>query len=293
MKLPRERFEYSAIVDRAPVKLPENARVAVWIIVNVEEWNIESPMPRTVLTPPAGAQVIPDVPNWSWHEYGMRVGFWRLKAALDRHGVKATMAVNASVCLSYPRIANAARESGWEFMGHGYTQRAMHLESDQRAVVRKSVQTIREFTGKPPRGWLGPGLTETWETPDVLAEEGIEYVCDWVNDDLPYEIKTATRPLVMVPYTLEVNDIPIIMIQHHSADELLNRARDQFDRLYQEGEGAARIMAIAVHPYITGVPHRIKYFEEILAYLKAKPGVLFWKGEEILDWYRRSSATLG
>jgi len=286
MRLPRERFEYSAIADREPVKLPDGARVAVWTIVNVEEWNIEAPMPRTVLTPPAGATVIPDVPNGSWHEYGMRVGFWRLKAALDKHNVKATMAVNASVCLSYPRIARAALHAGWEFMGHGYTQKAMHLESDQRAVIRKSIDTIREFTGKPPRGWLGPGLTETWVTPDVLAEEGIEYVSDWVNDDQPYEIKTTARPLVMVPYTLEVNDIPMMLIQHHEAPELFNRARDQFDRLYEEGQQSARIMAIAVHPYISGVPHRIKYFEQIYAYMKEKPGVLFWRGEDVLDWYR-------
>jgi peptidoglycan/xylan/chitin deacetylase (PgdA/CDA1 family) len=259
----------------------------VWTIVNVEEWNIEAAMPRTVLPPPAGASVIPDVPNWSWHEYGMRVGFWRLKAALDKHNIKATMAVNASVCLSYPRLAKAALLAGWEFMGHGYTQKALHLEADQRAVIRKSIETIREFTGKPPRGWLGPGLTETWETLDILAEEGIDYISDWVNDEQPYEIKTTAHPLVLVPYTLEINDIPMMLIQHHEAPELFNRARDQFDRLYEEGQDSARIMAIAVHPYISGVPHRIKYFEAIYAYMKEKPGVLFCKGEDILDWYRQ------
>jgi len=156
MRLPRERFDYSAMVDRAPLALPDGARIAVWTIVNVEEWEIEGAMPRVVLPTPAGASVIPDVPNWSWHEYGMRVGFWRLKAALDRHGIRATMAVNASVCLSYPRIAQAALDAGWEFMGHGFKQRALPLEEDQRAVIRKSIATIREFTGKPPRGRLGP-----------------------------------------------------------------------------------------------------------------------------------------
>jgi len=286
MRLPRERFEYSAIVDREPVKLPDGARIAVWTIVNVEEWNIEASMPRTVLTTPAGVSVIPDVPNWSWHEYGMRVGFWRLKAALDKHNIKATMAVNASVCLSYPRLAKAALLAGWEFMGHGYTQKAVHLEDDQRAVIRKSIETIRAFTGKPPRGWLGPGLTETWETLDILAEEGIEYISDWVNDEQPYEIKTTARPLVLVPYTLEINDIPMMLIQHHEAAELFNRARDQFDRLYEEGQESGRIMAIAVHPYVSGVPHRIKYFEAIYDYMKEKRGVLFWKGEDILEWYR-------
>ncbi len=285
MRLPRERFDYSAMADRKPLKLPGGARIAVWTIVNVEEWDIEGPMPRGVLTPPAGAQTIPDVPNWSWHEYGMRVGFWRLKAALDRNAIKATMAVNASVCVSYPRIARAALDSGWEFMGHGYKQRATHLIEDQRGMVRKSIDTIRQFTGKSPRGWLGPGLTETWDTLDILAEEGIEYVCDWVSDEQPFELKTSTRPLVVVPYSLEINDIPMMLIQHHEAPQLFNRARDQFDRLYEEGQESARIMAIAVHPYISGVPHRIKYFEEIYAYMKQKSGVLFWKGEEILDWH--------
>ncbi len=286
MKLPRERFEYSAVVDRKPIKLPKGARVAVWTIVNVEEWDIEGPMPRAVLSAPGGVSVVPDVPNWAWHEYGMRVGFWRLKAALDRYKVKATMAVNASVCLSYPRIAKAAMDAGWEFMGHGYIQKALHLVEDQREVIRKSVETIRKFTGKAPRGWLGPGLTETWETLDILAEEGIEYVSDWINDDQPYEIKTTARPLVMVPYTVEINDIPMMLIQHHEAHELFDRARDQFNRLYEEGRQSARIMAVAVHPYISGVPHRIKYFEKIYDYMKKRPGVLFWKGEDILDWYR-------
>ena len=286
MKLPRERFDYSAIVDREPVRLPDGARIAVWTIVNVEEWNIEAPMPRTVLPSPAGASVAPDVPNWSWHEYGMRVGFWRLKATLDKHNIKATMAVNASVCLSYPRVADAALRAGWEFMGHGYTQRVLHAEPDQRATIRKSIETIRAFTGKPPRGWLGPGLAETWETLDVLAEEGIEYVSDWVNDDQPYEIRTTTRPLVSVPYTLELNDIPMMIIQHHESAAWVQRCRDQFDRLYAEGARQPRVMAIAVHPYIHGVPHRIKYFEAVYDYMRGRKGVWFTTGEAIADWYR-------
>ena len=282
-----ERYAYTPIVDRPPMKLPKGARVVVWTIVNIEEWNIERPLARTVLPPPGGgASPIPDVPNFAWHEYGMRVGFWRFKEVLDRHKVKATVALNASVCLSYPRVVEAALKSGWELMGHGYSQRPIREEPDQRAMILKAVETIKKASGKKPRGWLGPGLTETWETPDLLAEAGIEYLSDWVNDDQPYEIKTAHGPLVSIPYTVELNDIPMMLIQHHEAEEFYRRAKDQFETLYAEGAKSARVMAIAVHPYISGVPHRIKYFEKTFAYLRKQKGVLFWTGEEILDWYR-------
>ena len=286
MTSPRERFDYSAMRDREPMRLPGGARVAVVTVVNVEEWDIARPMPRTVLPAPAGASVIPDVPNWAWHEYGMRVGFWRLKAALDRHRIRATASINASVCLSYPVVAAAIRDAGWEFMGHGFGQMAANQVDDEAEMVRHSVETIRDFTGSPPRGWLGPGLTETWDTPEVLVQHGIEYVCDWVADDQPFEMRTAAGPLVSVPYSVELNDIPIMLVQHHEAAELFNRVRDQFDRLYAEGGESARVMTIAVHPYVSGVPHRIKYFEQALDYIAGHDGVLFWRGEEVLDWFR-------
>ncbi len=293
MAFPRDHIPYSAIPDRPRLRLPGSARVVVWTIVNVEEWDIQGAMPRTVLPPPGGGSgFIPDVPNFAWFEYGMRVGFWRLRRVLDRYKVKATVALNASVCLSYPRIVEAAIESGWELMGHGYTQRPTHLEPDQRGMIRKAVETIERAGCKKPRGWLGPGLTETRETMDLLAEAGIEYICDWVNDDQPYEIKTAHGPLVSIPYTVELNDIPMMVIQHHEAEEFFRRAKDQFETLYAEGATSARVMAIAVHPYLSGVPHRIKYFEQTFAYLKKKKGVLFWKGEEILDWYRAIQPTM-
>ena len=283
---PRERIGYSAIVDRAPLKLPDGARLVVWPIVNVENWDIDGPMPRTVLPPPGGGSAIPDLPNWAWQEYGMRVGFWRLKAALDRFGIKATLSINGSVCLEYPRLAQAAHDAGWEFLAHSFNQKPMNLLDDQRAAIRQTIDTIEKFTGKKPRGWLGPGLTETFETPDLLAEEGIEYVGDWAHDDQPCELKTTAGTLYTIPYTVELNDIPMMMIQHHRASELFDRAMDQFERLYAEGEDSARVMAIAVHPYITGVPHRIKYYEKIFETLAGKPGVLFWTGEQILDWYK-------
>ena len=292
MRLPHERFDYSAIVDRPPWKLPGGARVAVWTIVNVEEWDIEKPMARQYLSAPQGVSTVPDVPNWAWHDYGMRVGFWRLFDALTRRKIRATTSINASVCRSYERVARAMLDAGWEFMGHGVKQGALHLLPDQRAAIRESVALLRDFTGKPPRGWLGPGLTETWETLDLLAEEGIEYVSDWVNDDQPYEIRTTAGPLVSVPYTLELNDIPVMVLQHHRSEVWLQRCKDQFDRLYAEGARQPRVLAIAVHPYIHGVPHRIKYFEAVYDYIRGHKGVWLTTGEEICAWYREASVSV-
>lgn len=282
----RERFDYSAMPDRKPLRLPGNARVVVSTVVNVENWNFEERIPRQVMTGPASVEGIPDVPNWAWHEYGMRVGFWRLLDTLKRFDIAVTCSFNASVSLEYPRIANAILEAGWEFMGHGFIQKSAHALADERDQVFKAVETIRAFSGKKPRGWLGPALAETRNTPDLLAEAGLEYVCDWVMDEQPCYIKTKSKPLVMVPYSVELNDIAIMMIQHHESRVLYERTMDQFERLYQDGEQSARVLAICVHPYISGVPHRIRYFEKIFEELRKRPGVLFWKNEQILDWYK-------
>jgi peptidoglycan/xylan/chitin deacetylase (PgdA/CDA1 family) len=286
MRLPRDRFDYSPMHGRRPWQLPNNARIAVWTIVNVEEWDLEKPMPRQVLAAPQGASVVPDVPNWAWHEYGMRVGFWRLFEALEQRGLPAATTINAQVCRDYEPIARAMLDAGWEFMGHGVVQGAMHLLPDERAAILEAVQIIRDFTGSPPRGWLGPGLTETFDTLDYLAEAGLQYVCDWVTDDQPYQIRTKSGPLLSVPYSQEMNDIAMMVIQHHNAAEWLQRGRDQFDRLYAEGATNPRVMALCVHPYVSGVPHRIKYVEELYDYILQHDGVWMTTGAEIADWCR-------
>jgi allantoinase len=285
-RTPRERVPYSAIVDRPALVLPGDARMVVWTIVNVEDWGIERPMPRTVLSPPMGQPLLPDLPNWAWHEYGMRVGFWRLLECMQKVGVTPTLAINGVVCRNYPRIAQAAHDAGWEFMGHGWLQAPMHKIEDQRAAIRDTIEAIRAVTGKAPRGWESPGLTETLDTIDYLADAGIEYVADWVLDDQPVYIATAHGPVLSVPYTVEVNDIAMMVVQHHSAEEMLRRGRDQFERLYEEGATSRRIMAISVHPYISGVPHRIGYLEQLYRHVLGKPGVLHWTGEQIADWFR-------
>ena len=283
--MPNPRADYSNIFERPRLSLPGNARIAVWVIINVEEWDINEPMARTILPVPQGRSVVPDIPNYAWYDYGMRVGFWRLKRVLDRHAIRATVSLNASVCLTYPHLVEESLKSGWEMMGHGFVQRVINAEPDQREVIRRSMSTIQEFAGSAPRGWMGPGLAETLDTPDILAEEGIQYVCDWCNDDQPYPMKVKSGRLVSIPYTLELNDIPIYAVQHHRSPEIFERARDQFDTLYREGAESVRVMAISTHPYITGVPHRIKYFDMIFDYIRQFEGAVFMTGSEILDWY--------
>jgi len=284
---PLERLAYSPISGRDPLKLPGGSRMVVWTIVNVEEWDIDQTMPRTVLTPPAGGSPMPDIPNWAWHEYGNRVGFWRMLEVLDNLGIKAVLAINGTAVTAYEPIARAALERGWEFMGHGYTQRNMQKVENEAADIAKTTEVIKAFTGRRPRGWLGPGLTETWETPDSLVEAGYEYVCDWVLDDQPVVLKTRTKPIVNVPYTQECNDVAMMLIQHHSAIEYFRRAMDQFEQIYADSANSARIMALVVHPYIMGVPHRLKYYRRALEEIRAHKDVVFWTGEQILDWYLR------
>jgi len=215
----------------------------------------------------------------------MRVGFWRLLECLNKFILKATLAINGSVCKSYPRVAQAGLEAGWEFMGHGYLQRPMHHVKDQRKEIRETIRAIQAFTGKAPCGWESPGLTETFETIDLLAAAGIEYVADWVLDDQPVRIQTASGPIVSVPYTVEMNDIAMMQIQHHPSHEWLRRGTDTFDQLWREGGKIPRVMAISVHPYITGAPHRISYLEKLYEYILSRDGVLMCTGEEILDWF--------
>ena len=283
--LPSERLDYSAITERPPLRLPTGARLAVWVIVNIEAWDPRLPMPRTVLPPPAGSSSIPDIPNWAWHEYGNRVGFWRMLDVFDALKIRATLAINGSAIAAYAPIVHAARDRGWEFIGHGFTQTNLQKAANEREDIIKTTEAIQACVGRRPRGWLGPGLTETWDTPDLLLEAGYDYVCDWVLDDQPVMLKTRAGRIVSIPYTQECNDLAMIALQHHKASEYRDRAIDQVEQLHADARDSARVMALAVHPYIMGVPHRLRYFREALTHIVTKPDVLLQTGEEIRDWY--------
>ncbi|CAN0596084.1 unnamed protein product, partial [Laminaria digitata] len=180
---------YSAIEDRAPLTLPDGGRMILWPLMSLEVWDIDRAMARTVLPPPQHQPMLPDVPNWSWHEYGMRVGFWRLRKLFDEMGVRGTVTMNGRACTEYPRVVQACLESGWEFNAHAFEQIPMHKVDDQRENIRKTIEAIEAACGYKPRGWFGPGLTETFETLDYLAEAGFEYIGDWAFDDQPIPLK--------------------------------------------------------------------------------------------------------
>ena len=234
MPLPRERFDYSSPFIRPPLRLPGNGRIIVWTVVNIEEWEITRPMARQLSQPPMGQTPIPDMPNWTWYEYGMRVGFWRLMRALEKAQITPTMSINAKVCETYPEVAKAARDANWEFMAHSYVQMPIQQIEDQRAVMRQSIDIIRAFTGKTPTGWLGPGRGQTHDTLDYATECGFSWFGDWVLDDQPFWVKTAHGPILSVPYSAEINDITLMVSHHHESDVLLKRTADAFDRLYEE-----------------------------------------------------------
>ena len=285
---PVERTTFSAIVDRPPLKFPNNAKIIIWTIVNLEVWDIARPMARQVIPAPTGQALMPDVPNWAWHEYGMRVGFWRFKKLYDDLKLKPTLALNARVCIDYPRVAQACLDAGWEFMGHSYEQMPIHKVENQAEMITKSMDTITQFTGKRPIGWLGPGLTQTFETPDLLAAAGVKYVGDFPYDDEPTQIKTAHGPLMTLPYTVENNDIPMMIVQHHEGAYWTKKCTDTFDQYYLEASERPKILSIAIHPYISGQPFRIAYLKQVYDYINQHEGVVHMNGEEMYYWFKNN-----
>ncbi len=266
-------------------EVPDGTKVAVWLVLNLEDWLLESPA-RRILPPPGGAPTEIDVPNYSWHEYGLRAGFWRMKPLFDKYGLAPTVALNASVCEEYPAVAEVCRRSGWEIMGHGFKQRALTSVADEAEEIGSTKRRITSYFGRSPKGWLSPGLAETKDTLRILVQEGFEYVCDWVNDDRPYPINLPGGTIYSIPYTVELNDITIFALQHHPAEEFYNRVRAQLSALLREGEKTPKVMAIAVHPYLSGVPHRVRTLERILRLVTRESGVWVTSGSEIVRAFK-------
>ena len=283
-----ERFEYLPIVDRPKLKPPaKGKRVIVWPVVSVEEWDVTKPMPRTVGLPPGGQIFLPDVQNWTWHEYGMRVGIWRFLDVFRKHGIRPTVTLNAKVCETRPRLAKAMMDDGWEFMAHCYEQMHIAKISDQRAMMKHTIAVMKKFTGRFPAGWLGPGRGQSFATLDYLTELGFKWFGDFVMDDLPTWMRTKTGPILMVPYTTELNDIPVMVGAQHESDVFIKRCQQIYETIHREAlqHDNPRVFAFAVHPFVTGAAHRINYFDQMLSFLRSKDDVVFMNSEQIYNWY--------
>ena len=280
-------FPYSPIIHRPPLQWPNGAHVALWVIPNIEFFALDEKVP-----PGSGGTgvPVPDVPTWSSRDYGNRVGVFRLMEVLDRHGIRATVALNSELCAEHPAIIEEGNKRRWEWMGHceSNTRRLnAAAPGEEPRIIKNALATIEQATGARPRGWLGSGLQETWDTLELLAAEGCKYVCDWTNDDQPYVMTLdGGGQILSVPYSHEINDKPVFERAHRTAEEFRDMICRQFDVLYREGAQSGRVMAIALHPYLTGVPHRIDAFDAALAYICRHPRVWKATGSEIARHYR-------
>jgi peptidoglycan/xylan/chitin deacetylase (PgdA/CDA1 family) len=247
--------------------------VAVWVVPNIEHFHVE-----------IGAAA-PDIRNHSRRDYGNRVGVWRLMEVLEKNGVRGTVALNGEIGKYYPRLMEAVIALKWELMGHGLTNSVTlrGLPKEQEIAVIAETKAIIEGYGETMHGWLGPGLTETYVTLDLLREHGVEYVADWVNDDLPYRMNNG---LYSIPYSIELNDMPLFNMPSIGTEEFCRRICETFDVLYDEGKTCGRVMCIALHPFLTGVPHRIRYLDRALRYIASHRQVWFATGHEIIAAYR-------
>lgn len=274
---------YRSPRQRCGWDLPGSAQLAVWVIPNVEVFPLDEPVPGGSASPP-------DVMAFAARDYGARVGFWRVLDALEEVDVTATAAVNGGAIGAYPEVAAGMAESGWETMGHCWTNNRRLSEmddGDEKDTVSRVTEVLTDAMGVAPRGWLGAGLQERWSTPDALAAAGYDYVADWVSDDRPNRLEGSG--LTSVPYSTEVNDKPAFDTWRMTPDEFADLALRQFETLWREGADEPRVLGIALHPYLIGVPHRIDALRRMLGVMREREGVWWTTGSAIADRYRANS----
>ena len=279
-------FPYIPVTERKKLTWPGGAQVALWVVPNIEFFPLDEPVPFSIGT-------VPDVLGWSVRDYGARVGIFRLMDVLSKHGIRGTVALNSEVCDAYPQIIDEALKRDWEFMGHGESNAryvdAMVPEAE-RAAILGTFDRIERASGTRPKGWLSPGVRMTWHTLDILAEAGCQYFCDFVNDDVPYLMDVDGARMVSIPYSSEINDLPAFLRNNRTAEEFGTMIRRQFDVLYREGADSGRVMAICLHPFLIGVPHRIGALIEALDYICGHDKVWLATGSEIVEHYLKSDA---
>lgn len=281
-------FPYLPINRRAPFTWPGGKRLAFWVIPNIETFALNEKMPD-------GHPAVPNVFSWSRREYGNRVGVFRIMKVLARYNIRATVALNSNVCDAAPAVIEEGVKLGWEWMGHGETntQRLSDFRSidDERALIVRTLDRIEKATGSRPKGWLGPGLQETWNTVDLLSEVGIEYLGDWTCDDQPYVLQAGKKKMLSIPYGHDMGDKTAVDHLHYPPEYFMRMMIDTFNVLYRESSESGRIMPLSLHPYITGVPHRIDYLDRGLEYICRHDDVWFATGSEICRHYLEQTGT--
>ena len=278
-------FDYWPIIDRPKLSWPGGAKVAFWLGLNVEYFQIDKPSTSLF---PSTASLVPDPLNYGWRDYGVRVGVWRMMETLDRHGVAASVLLNSDVCRHYPRIVEAGNTRGWAWLAHGQNNSVLQTNfsvDDERRYLSEMVNVLRDCTGTQPRGWLGPALTETFATPGLLAELGLTYLLDWCNDDQPYPLNVEGARMISVPYSIEVNDAVLCVGRNLSGEDFYRLVMDQLEVLLAAGEQTGQVMAIAAHPFILGQPFRLKYLDRVLGELAATKDVWITTSDEIAEHY--------
>lgn len=279
------RIAYQMSSERKPIVPPSGKPLIVHMVVNVEHWRFDHPMPRKVITAPHGAESVPDIPNYSWAEYGMRSGMPRILDLFKSRGIPASTSVNAGVIEAYPSCAEAMLAAGWEFVGHGMHQKSMQAEDDEGELIQSALEVLENFTGKKTRGWLSPGLKETNDTPDLLKSLGLDYVFDWVVDDLPTWLTTKHGPLMSMPYNLEINDSIIYAVEKHATGEMYRRFASTVATFENEVAQNPRVLAIGLHPHLIAVPHRFGELERMVDDILDRDDAIFMTGSQICDWF--------
>lgn len=289
-----DRYDWSPLPSRKPVAWPGGARVALWVVPALEWFPLD--MKGQPFKPPGAMQTAyPDLRHYTLRDYGNRVGIHRIMEALGQRGIPASVAVNAAVAVRYPSLLKACTDRCWEVIANGLDMDHLHhgglAEADEREWIAKTLDILRKASGQPVRGWLSPAKSESQNTPDLLAEAGVDYVCDWVNDDMPYAMRTRAGALHAMPHPVDVDDYTILVQNHHTEDDFRDALIDQFDLLYRESSPEnGRVMAISLHPWVIGQPYRISALEQALDHITRHRGVWAATGSQILDAWTRAQA---
>ena len=289
-----DRYDWSMLPRRKPVVWPGGARVALWVVPALEWFPLD--MKGLPFKPP-GAMVTayPDLRHYTLRDYGNRVGIFRIMQALDRHGIRASVAVNAAVAARYPTLVQECIQRHWEIIANGQDMDHLHhaglAREDEKKLIAGTLDVLRKASGQPVRGWLSPAKSESAATLDLLGEAGLDYVCDWVNDDMPYAMRTPSGPIHAMPHPVDMDDTTILVQNHHTEDDFRDQLCDQFDLLYRESASqGGRVMAISLHPWVIGQPYRIQALEDALRHIMRHKGVWAATGAQILDaWTAQQS----